>query len=47
MSQATKGEVKKLEGSLASLNKTVKVIRNQQMRDQERVLSLERENMIG
>ena len=41
------GEVKKVEGRLASLNKTVKTMKAQQSLDQERTLALERENMIG
>ena len=44
---ATLSELKKVEGRLASLNKSVTNMRNQQVRDQQRTLEIERENMIG
>ena len=44
---ATLSDLKKVEGRLASLNKSVTNMRTQQVRDQLRTLQIERENMIG
>ena len=39
--------MEQIKNQVATLNKTVKTMRSQQVSDQERILAIERENMIG